>query len=104
MVPGHRKFSMFLLNEEIIETLLLRKLITQSYTVIKYTETDDDFPLLFRLRKRCSILNIVVTDIMRFTPHGLPCLIELAGLLTFQGESIHEICFLQSLGSMLVFS
>ena len=109
MVTSHGKFRPFVLDKEIIKVFLLRELITEAYTIVIYTETNNDVtlakllihaPLAFissntwlfpALRQRDSQFIIVVADITCFAPNGLPCFVERRCLRIGNTKTIHQV-------------
>ena len=92
MITRHGKLGHLLLNQEVVQVFLLRELIAEADTIVVYAEADNDGAGGILL-KRNSQFVVVVTDGFGFAPYRFPCLIERRGLLTLDGEMLHQISF-----------
>ncbi len=77
MVACHRKLRMLLLDHEINQILLLRKLIAETHSVVVDPETDIHQTVSCSLLHLHKHLVVMVTYVAGLSPHRLPGLIEL---------------------------
>ena len=81
MVASHSELGKLILDDEVLEPLLLRKLVSEPETVVIEAETDDHHRLWTVLVHRTLLKSdsqfvVVVADVAFLTPDWLPCLIE----------------------------
>ena len=102
VVASHGKLRVLLLDDEVVELLLLRKLVAQSHAIVVHAEAYGDVSLGGRLTQVHGHLVVVVSDGGRFAPHRLPRLVEgrcaVVGLL----KSVHEVGLVHALRGVLV--
>ena len=103
VVAGHGKLCVLFLYDEIIELLLLWKLIAQSHSFVIDPKADGHLPLAVRLVKVYCHLVVVIAYPARLSPYGIPCVIDGGPAGLQQLKSIHEISLLLAFRSMLVF-
>jgi hypothetical protein len=102
MVGGHRKLGVLLLYHEIVERLLLRKLVAQSHAIVVNAETDGDVAVGGGLVQVDGHLVVVVADGCGLTPHGSPCLVEGRGLRGLNLETVHQVGLFHAFRGVLV--
>ena len=102
VVASHCKLRALLLDEEVVQPLLLGELIAESDTIVVHSEADHDGARLPLLRQRGRILVIVVANVARLAPYGLPRLVERAGALARQREVAHQVVLVQPRRRVLV--
>ena len=102
MIACHGKLGMLLLDDEIVQTFLLWKLIAQAHTIIIYTETDGDITLRSSLVQVYLHLVVMVADGSGLAPYRLPGFIESRCLAASFSKTIHQAGFLHTLRGMLI--
>ena len=102
MITSHCKLSVLLLNHEVVQRFLLRKLVAQAHTVIIDTETDGNVTIGRSLIEVYLQLIVMIANGGSFTPDRFPSLIKSRSLATGLGKTIHQIRFFHPLRGMLI--
>ena len=90
MVAGQGKLRALLLNREIVELGLARKLVAEAQAIIKHAEPYPDGAAGSGLRERHGQLVVVVANGFHLAPHRLPAFIEGALLAIGHGKAAGE--------------
>ena len=90
MITRHGKLGHLLLNQEVVQVFLLRELIAEADAIVVHAEADNDGAGCILLKGHSQFV-VAVTDGFGFAPYRFPCLIERRGLLTLDGEMLHQI-------------
>ena len=91
VVGGHGKLRVFLLDGEVVEVLRQRELVAETQSVVIKTETEVEPALLQGLAKTDEKLVVVVADVARLAPYGLPGFVKGRSLHAGNTESAHQI-------------
>ena len=89
MVASHPELCQFIKDSEIPEAFLLRKLIPESQTIIKKTESDNHFDTI--LLKSHRKLVVMVADPGFLAPDRAPCLVESRTLNILNAKTVMEV-------------
>ena len=102
VVASHCKLGVLFLNKEIVERFLLRELISQSKSLVIYSESDDDITVSRRLVEVNLQFVVIIANLRPFTPYGSPCFVEGGCLGVSHLESVHKVGLVLALRGMLV--
>ena len=91
VVARHGELRVLLLDDEVVQVLAQRELIAEAESVVVETETDSEVALLCLLMQGDEQFVVVVADVTRLTPNGLPCLIEGSSLLVCERKAALQV-------------
>ena len=100
VVACHGKLRMFFFDNEIIEFLLLRKLVTKAHAIVVNTEANHYLTVIFRLQQVYQHFVIVVAYLRGFAPNRFPSFVERRFLCFCYLETVHQIGFFHTLAGV----
>lgn len=104
VVAGHGKLRVFLLYHEVVEVLLLRKLVAQAHAVVVDAEAQTYVTIARRLVEAYLKFVVVVANGLCLAPYRCPSLVERGCLRCCFLESVHQVGLLHALRCVLVAS
>ena len=103
VVARHAELGALVPDEEVDEVGLRGELIAEAKAVVVEAEAEDDAAVVGPwLAEGDAEFIVVVADVARLAPNGLPGLIERAGLCLLHLEAVHQVGLLHPLAGVLV--
>ena len=90
MISRHRKFGVFVFDNEVNEVLLLWEFVAEPEAIVVKAKADADSPVVLRLMERHGQLVVMVADGANLAPDGLPSLVESSCLRLLELETFAQ--------------